>query len=218
MSKAGELLKKIEEIGFGMDAPVFYVADGNEYRWPSVHGWEITDVDGCDRFDSCTKVQYQHYESGLLVDFDGSKMEKGGKGTWEFEDYGKIHKGSFSNVDLVAKELSGIIRDNDKRQKNAFRKIPKVSGWDMDTGGGQHNVEVGYDKKLPLHGHWMSVAFWDISIALSGDAAEVTMDCYDDSGYQRAGVLSKSGGYTLKTIAKVLNNFEKDCKKKLGIK
>lgn len=106
--------------------------DGKEHYWPKLpKNWEISDYNSGDAFGDWLSLDFQHFESGVIVIIDGTKAEHkgdGGKFLYSYRFMGKNMSGSFMGLSNVLKTLKMVEKEVDNILKSVKRDLEKT-GW-----------------------------------------------------------------------------------------
>lgn len=183
---------------------------GERGNWPEPDTWSIIDTDKFSAYDDVGAVSYQDNDSGQIVDFDSSGLNKGKKGTWYFEIWGSKEKGTFSHMNDIPKILRKIKVSLPKLKEKIEAKIPKVAGWKKSYDG----YDLNYEKNISSD-FLISVIIWDIEELFSDGKAEADIALMDYGGYRgRTAGEEKVIIRKFSDIPKLLKKYEKKWKKK----
>lgn len=197
------------------DKTVWDVYDERDHYWPVIKNWQEVDWDKCDRFNTCAVISMQDFKTGVIVRFDASALQQGGKGpgTYDFEYWGKKVTGKFKSVDNLKNVIRSITKMLPKIRDKQIKSIPKsIAGFTLEDMG-VSDVDIEYTRNITTD-QIVSVNVFDIGEILAGGSGDVMVSVDDHGGYERAQLFQKTFQASgIDGLKKLFGTILKDLKK-----
>lgn len=194
---------------------VWDVYDERDHFWPMIKNWQEVDWDKCDRFNTCAVISMQDFKTGVIVAFDVSALQQGGKGpgTYSFEYWGKKQTGKFKSVDNLKNVVRSIQKQLPKIRDKQIKSIPKsIAGFTLEDFG-DSDVDISYNRNITTD-QIVSVNVFDIGEILAGGSGDVMVSVDDHGGYERAQLFQKTFTASgIDGLKKLFGTILKDLKK-----
>jgi hypothetical protein len=194
---------------------VWDVYDERDHYWPMLKDWQEVDWDKCDRFNTCASISYQDHKTGVIVNFDASALQQGGKGpgVFDYEYWGRKVTGKFKRVDNLKNVVRSIQKMLPKVKDKQIKSIPKsIAGFTVERLGDSDN-DIAYTRNL-TNDLLANFNLFDIGEVLAGGRGEAMAGVDDHGGYERAVVFTKNYMVNgIKDLPKQIKQFLKDIAK-----
>jgi hypothetical protein len=211
-----KFVKNLKEQAQTKDKTVWDVYDERDHYWPVIKGWQEVDWDKCDRFNTCASISLQDYRTGVIVTFDASKLQQGGKGpgTYSYEYWGRKQTGKFKDVNNLKNVIRAIQKQLPKIKNAQIKSVPKsIAGFNVEGNIGDSDVDISYTRNI-TNDQIVSVNVFDIGEILAGGSGDVMVSVDDHGGYERAQLFQKTFMASgIDGLKKLFGTILKDLKK-----